>query len=117
MDSEARASDAGRKDDSGKVRYELISPIGLHELAKTYTVGAEKYGDHNWVKGLHYCRLFGAIMRHLWAWFRGESWDPDNGQHHLAAAAFGCLTLIHYEMTGIGHDDRWSCDKERGGGT
>lgn len=32
-----------RRYNKGKLRYELISPIALEEIAKVYTKGADKY--------------------------------------------------------------------------
>lgn len=95
------------KDDEGKVRYDLIPPEALHELARVYTIGANKYGAHNWRKGgLSTGRVFAAMMRHAWAWLRGERTDPEDGQHHLASVAWGAFTLMMLERTD--DDDRWT---------
>lgn len=98
--------EGGRKDDAGKARYDLIPAEALDELARVYGIGAAKYGDHNWRKGLAWGRVFGAMMRHAWAWWRGETYDPVDGQHHLASVAWGALTLMSYEMSKSGTDDR-----------
>ena len=47
-------TDHGRKDDDGKLRYDLIPPLALEEVVRVLTFGAEKYGPNNWraVKGL-----------------------------------------------------------------
>lgn len=97
----------GRKDDEGKLRYDLIPGYPLSKVAEVYTIGAKKYADWNWSKGMKWHRIFRAIMSHLWAfWWKRESIDPDNGQHHLAAAVFGCLTLMDYEVHHPELDDR-----------
>ena len=98
--------ETGVKFDADKVRYDLIPPDALHELAKVYTLGAKKYEDDNWLKGMKWRRVFGAMMRHSWAWFRGEANDPDDGQPHLASVAWCALALLTYDMKGIGEDDR-----------
>lgn len=101
-------SDVAAKFDKGKTRYDLIPPEPLEELGKVYSMGAEKYGAYNWMqKGLSFSRVFAAIMRHLWAFWRGEDIDPESGLHHCAHAAFGCLTLIQYGKTHTDNDDRW----------
>lgn len=94
------------KYDQGKLRYDLIPPGPLTELARVYTIGAKKYADDNWKKGMSYRRIFGAMMRHAWAWFRGESIDPENGQHHLASVAWNAFTLMYYETNRATYDDR-----------
>ena len=47
----------GTKHDQGKLRYDLISAVGMEELAKVYTYGAKKYADHNWRKGIKWSFL------------------------------------------------------------
>lgn len=96
----------GTKHDGEKLRYDLISPIGLEAIAAVYTFGAKKYEDHNWRKGIKWSRVFAAIMRHLWAWMRGEEFDPESGLPHLAHAAWGCFTLLDYARTRRNFDDR-----------
>ena len=86
------------KYDNDKLRYDLLPVKPLEELARVYTIGAKKYGDRNWEKGLKFGRVFGALMRHAWAWWRGETADPENGQHHLAAVAWAAFALIEYEQ-------------------
>ena len=94
------------KYDQNKLRYDLIPACSLEELVRVYTFGAGKYGDRNWEKGMSWGRIFGAIMRHLWAWWRGENTDPETGITHLAHAAWGCFALIAYVDRGSGTDDR-----------
>ena len=43
-------------------------------------------------------RVFGALMRHAWAWWRGQDTDPEDGQHHLASVAWCALVLITYQQ-------------------
>lgn len=98
--------EGGVKFDTGKARYELIPPEALDALAALYTMGANKYGDRNWEKGMSWGRIFSALNRHLWAWFRGEKLDPTDGQHHLIAVAWNAFSLYMYELKNIGTDDR-----------
>jgi len=89
----------GRKDDTGKLRFDLIPPGPLEALAAIYTMGAAKYADRNWEKGIRWGRVFGAVMRHLWAFWRGEDIDPESGLPHVAHAAWGCFALLEYMRT------------------
>jgi len=102
-----KTSSEGVKFDQGKNRYDLIPGYALNELAKIYTYGTKKYDDNNWRKGMKWGRIFGAMMRHAWAFWRGESLDPESGLHHLAHAAWQCFTLIEYEKTKPELDDRF----------
>jgi hypothetical protein len=99
-------TDKGIKHDQGKLRYDLIPPHALEELAKVYTQGAEKYGEYNWSKGITWSRIFAAIMRHLWAFWKGEDIDSDSGISHVTHAMWGCFTLVEYYKSHPELDDR-----------
>ena len=96
----------GRKDDSSKLRYDLIPPYALEALAHVYTIGATKYGDDNYLHGMDWSRVGGALMRHYEAWREGEPEDQEDGQLHLASVAWCAFTLMVYDYYGIGNDDR-----------
>lgn len=87
----------GRKYDSGKPEYGLIPPITLDYVARVLTIGAEKYSRENW----RYVddaerRYFDAAQRHIWAWKRGESNDPETGLPHLTHAICCLMFLNEY---------------------
>lgn len=96
----------GQKFDTDKLRYELLPPELLEETARVLTFGAVKYADRNWELGMKWSRPFGALMRHMWAWWRGENTDPETGYSHLAHAACCIAFLVSYERRGSGTDDR-----------
>ncbi|MCF6159519.1 MAG: hypothetical protein E3K32_13335 [wastewater metagenome] len=95
-----------RKFDTGKARYALIPPGALEELARVYTMGAMKYEDNDWLRGMDFDRVFSAIQRHLWAFWGGENLDEESGLSHLAHAAWGCFALFEYLRLGLGVDNR-----------
>lgn len=89
----------GMKYDSGKLRYDLIPPEILEELAKILTHGAKKYGDNNW-KLLEdpMDRYYAALMRHLQEWRKGNSIDEgDSGELHLSHALANIAFLVYFE--------------------
>lgn len=96
----------GVKYDDGKNRYDLIPKDALDELTKVYTMGAKKYDDRNWEKGMSWGRIFAAIMRHLWAMWGGEDRDKESGLLHVTHAAWGCFSLASYQIRKIGKDTR-----------
>jgi len=96
----------GKKFDKDKLRYDLLPPEPLARVVEVFTIGARKYGDRNWEKGLTWGRVFAAMMRHAWAWWRGERFDPEDGQHHLSSVAWCALVLMEYEETHQELDDR-----------
>ncbi|UOF81209.1 hypothetical protein [Caudoviricetes sp.] len=83
-----------------KTGLEMISPYFVEGVGDVLTYGANKYARNNWLRGMSYAVVFGGIMRHLWAWFRGEDLDPKekggSGLPHLYHAACGIMFLIHY---------------------
>uniref|UniRef100_A0A6M3JYJ9 dATP/dGTP diphosphohydrolase N-terminal domain-containing protein n=1 Tax=viral metagenome TaxID=1070528 RepID=A0A6M3JYJ9_9ZZZZ len=99
--------DVAKKADMGKRRYDLLPAEALESVVDVLTHGAEKYGDHNWETGLKFGRVFGAIMRHAWAWWRREEIDPESGLPHLAHVIVNGLFLLQYTLKKIsGFDDR-----------
>lgn len=98
LDKVVKAKEEGAtKHDADKLRYDLIPVESLEEIAKVYTIGAEKYGDDNWRKGMKFRRMAGAILRHFFAFMRGEDRDPEDGQHHLASVAFYLLAMLYFQ--------------------
>lgn len=98
---------SGTKDDSNKLRMDLVPPELLFAVADILTFGVVKHGERVWEKGLPWGDKFGALMRHLWSWWGGESQDPETGKSHLWHAASNLAFLIAFEKRGIGVDNRW----------
>lgn len=92
--------------DAGKLRYDLLPHDGLEELVRVYTVGAAKYADRNWEKGMSWSRCLGSLMRHTWKFWSGETHDPETGCHHMAMAAWNAIALCVYDKRKVGTDDR-----------
>lgn len=97
----------GQKLDTGKVRLDLIPPELVFGVGKVLTFGAKKYSERNWENGIAYGRVFGAALRHLFSWWKGERLDPETGYSHLWHAACCIAFLIAYEERGmVQWDDR-----------
>lgn len=85
----------GRKYDHGKLRFDLVPPGALEEIVKAITYGSKKYGDDNWRRVEQgRARYFAALMRHAWAYARGEKLDHESGVHHLGHAGACVLFLL-----------------------
>jgi len=96
----------GTKNDQGKLRLELVPVESINAIARAMTYGAKKYGDWNWAKGIAHTRLFGAALRHMWAYFRGEDYDQESGNHHLDHALASLAMLRASIDNSLGEDDR-----------
>lgn len=99
------AGDVGSKDDAGKPRTDLLPVDALIEVSHVLAFGAQKYAPYNW-QGLSVSRLYGASLRHLWAWWRGEDADPETGHPHLAHAACCVLMALDQTLDRPQYDDR-----------
>jgi len=88
----------GTKYDNKKLRFDLIPPEVLTLDAAVYTMGAEKYEDNNWRKGIKYSRVIGALMRHLVARICGEIIDPESGLPHLAHVRWNVGALMYFDL-------------------
>lgn len=95
----------GVKYDTGKPRLELISPIAMEELGKVLAYGAQKYADRNWEKGMAWSRIVGSLLRHLFAYMRGERVDKESGCSHLSHVLCNAHFLVHYEAMHPEFDD------------
>jgi hypothetical protein len=87
-------------------RMDLLPPEALLALSEVYGMGAEKYDDHNYLKGYDWSLSFGALLRHVMAAEKGEWLDDESGLPHVMHAAWHCFALFLFEKHGIGTDDR-----------
>jgi len=122
------------KEKESKPNYQDLSPQVLHELARVAAMGAVKHGSRNYIDnanpnpnsigfsrqddsgnwvyvppvgGYKYSTFIGAAMRHFNAFMRGHDFNTeDEGHYHLAHAIWNLHTLLHYQMQGLGIDDR-----------
>lgn len=85
------------KFDQDKPRFDLLDPHAIIQLSKVLTFGARKYEAHNWRKGLSKCRLIAALLRHTFAYLKGEDTDPETGLSHIAHAMCCCMFILGLE--------------------
>ena len=96
-----------------KIRYDLLEPYAIQELAKVFSAGAKKYASWNWLNGgMDYSKMLASLKRHIAAFEMGEDFDPElskiAGQpiHHLAQAAWNALGIVSYSKYFPENDDR-----------
>lgn len=91
-------------------RHSLIPPEALDSIARLYAFGAKKYADHNWRKGYEWTKSYDSLFRHASASLRGEDYDEETGEPHLAGVVFHAFTLMCFlfDYEQYGHfDDRY----------
>ena len=69
-----------REPSTGKGRYDLISPFATRRLARWYELGAQKYADRNWEKGIPFSRYVDSAKRHLDKYIMGMN-DGSGVEH------------------------------------
>jgi hypothetical protein len=80
---------AVRSADADELRFDLIHPIALIALARTYAEGAAKYGDDNYLRGMPVHDLLNHAIRHIYLHLAGDRTEP-----HLPHAAWGLMSAI-----------------------
>jgi hypothetical protein len=100
------------KYDMGKRDWSLLPLDSVEEIVKVLEFGANKYAAHNWSNngGFKYTRVINAMLRHIFAFMRGEDLDPETGLSHLAHAGCNILFILHF----IKHKDKYSTNDDRG---
>lgn len=90
---------AGRKDDGGKLPWDLLPWESTEAVVAVLRSGAGKYAADNW-KHVPDARrrYFAAAIRHLVARWRGEVIDPEFGHPHLAHAACCVLFMLWFDL-------------------
>ena len=88
------------KHDNLKTDWNLVPMEAVEEIARVLEFGARKYSANNWRSGSGFAwtRVFNSLLRHLFAWVRGEDLDPESGLSHLAHAGCNVLFLIYYSQ-------------------
>ena len=97
----------GVKKDEDKPRWELLPYDATKGVVEILTIGAKKYAARNWELGIAYGRVFGAVQRHLTAWWQGEDFDQESGLSHVDHALCELMFLSAYVKRGMTEfDDR-----------
>lgn len=87
----------GRKDDQGKLRWELLPLDLIEKIVDVYTHGAERYGANTWQNLSNgYQRFKAALLRHLVEHEKGNKIDADSGREHLAHVAWNAIAMLYH---------------------
>jgi hypothetical protein len=86
------------KHDNKKHNWSLMPFEALEEVVEVLELGAQKYGSWNWKQGsgFNWTRVASAALRHIFAWMRGQTLDPETNKNHLAHAVCNLLFLLYY---------------------
>jgi len=95
--------------DTGKARLSLVPPEFIEFLAHVFEYGEKKYGTWNWIEHADdwkYSELMNSALRHIGAFNKTETIDPESKLPHLWHAAWNILALAFLMEHEKGTDDR-----------
>ena len=90
-----------------KLGMHLIPPTALAHVALAFTDGGLKYQPYNWrQEKITASVYYGAMLRHIFAWWEGEDLAEDSGAHHLAHAICCMMMILDTMDTDMLQDNR-----------
>ena len=95
----------------GKLEWSLVDFDSLEGLVRVLEYGAHKYARNNWKKGMPVTQVSESLMRHLFAFLRGEDVDPESGCRHLSHVMCNTMFLEYIMREKPHHDDRDNSSK------
>ncbi len=108
---------AGLRKNEGKLRVDLVPVSAITALAQVLEVGAKKYADNNWRRGMKWSNVHSSLHRHLLKWLAGEDKDEESGLSHMAHVLCNAAFLVEYETTCPELDDRFKAKEYSNGRT
>jgi hypothetical protein len=105
-----KKSGTGLRYNEGKSRVDLIDAEFMVGVGRVMRLGSLKYAENNWRGGMKWSICIGCLLRHVFAFMRGEDKDPETGEHHLLHAACNVMFLYWYTIHRTELDDRFKMD-------
>lgn len=106
-----------KKDNSGKLPYDLITKEMMDALAEALKLGVDKgYGANNWQAGLPIASVsVAASLRHIFKYLSGEDINVEVGKsgeklevHHLCCAMVNLgMAITQIKRGRVELDDRY----------
>lgn len=96
----------GKRFNQGKTRHDLVPAFAQEQFARVLTMGAEKYGPHNWKAGMPWSKVLASLVRHVEAIKAGEDIDSESGLLHAAHVMCNAAFLTEYYKIYPEGDDR-----------
>lgn len=85
----------GDRLNKGKLRWALVDFDALEDMVRVLEFGATKYDDHNWKKGLKSTEVCESLLRHVFAFMRGEDIDKESGESHIGHILCNAMFLSY----------------------
>lgn len=97
------------KFDEGKTDMTMVEPEFIEGVASVMMFGQKKYTRNNWKSGsgLAVSRLLASLLRHIFAFIKGEDLDPESGLSHLYHASCNIMFIMYFLKHKPSNDDRF----------
>ena len=96
MKDHPAAASGAKREKLHVLPYDLVP---FQEMTEAYVrvaeFGAKKYEPWNWSKGLSRVQILGSLLRHTFAYLRGEETDKDSGLSHTDHILWNAAALVH----------------------
>jgi hypothetical protein len=96
------AASGAKREKLNVLPYDLVP---FQEMTEAYVrvaeFGAKKYAPWNWSKGLSRVQIIGSLLRHTFAYLRGEERDKDSGLLHTDHVLWNAAALAHNVRWGL----------------
>ena len=96
MKDHPAAASGAKREKLHVLPYDLVP---FQEMTEAYVrvaeFGAKKYEPWNWSKGLSRVQILGSLLRHTFAYLRGEDADKDSGLSHTDHILWNAVALTH----------------------
>lgn len=96
MIEQPTAASGAAREKLNKDPYDLVP---FQEMTDAYVrvaeFGAKKYAPWNWSKGLARVQFCCSLLRHVFAYIRGEDRDPESGLMHTDHILWNAASLAH----------------------
>ena len=97
----------GERENTGKLKWSLMSWKALAPMVRVLMFGANKYDDHNWKKGLKYTEILESTQRHMNSFIEGEDDDSESKLSHVGHILCNAMFLSYMFLFRKDMDDRY----------
>ena len=90
----------------GKLEWSLVDFDSLEGLVRVLEYGKDKYARDNWKLGMPVTQVTESLMRHLFAFAKGEDVDAESGCRHISHVMCNVMFLEYILREKPDYDDR-----------
>lgn len=90
----------------GKRQWSLVDFKSLESMVEVLEFGAIKYDPYNWTKGMPVTKVSESLLRHMFAFLKGENKDSESGLDHLGHIMCNAMFLSYIMREKPHFDDR-----------